>query len=176
MLRPILAGATAILIAGSSLAYAQERPAKPGAEQSDSVRDRAPRRFSAEDARAFTDARIASLKAGLNLTPEQEKNWPAVENTMRELSKARIDRMQERREARRDGESRRNPITRMRDQADRLTQRAADLKKLADASEPLYKSLDEAQQRRMNVLTREAMGERSRSGPRGKRWHNRRGG
>jgi hypothetical protein len=175
MLKPILAGATAILIAGSSLAYAQERPAKADATQSDSVRDRAPRRFSAEDARAFTDARIASLKAGLNLTPEQEKNWPALETAIRDISKARIERMQQRREARRDGERRRDPVQRMREQADQLTQRAADLKKLADASEPLYKSLDEAQQRRMSVLTRQALGEGGRSGPRGSRWHHRRG-
>ena len=34
---------------------------------------------SAEDISAFMDARIAALKAGLRLTPDQEKNWPAFE-------------------------------------------------------------------------------------------------
>ena len=35
--------------------------------------------LSAEQIAAFTDARIAALKAGLKLTPAQEKNWPALE-------------------------------------------------------------------------------------------------
>ncbi len=50
---------------------------------------------------AFTDARIAGLKAGLKLTAEQEKNWPAVETAIRDLAKERADRMAARREARR---------------------------------------------------------------------------
>ena len=36
-------------------------------------------RPSAEDISAFADARIAALKAGLRLTPDQDKNWPAFE-------------------------------------------------------------------------------------------------
>jgi hypothetical protein len=38
---------------------------------------------------AFTDARIAALKTALRLTPEQEKNWPAVEQALRDISKER---------------------------------------------------------------------------------------
>ena len=49
----------------------------------------------------FTDARVAGLKAGLKLTAEQEKNWPAVETAIRDLAKERADRMATRREARR---------------------------------------------------------------------------
>jgi len=41
-----------------------------------------------------------------------------------------------------------------REGADAMTQRAANLKKLADASEPLYKSLDDAQKRRFAALIR----------------------
>src|SRR5271168_4975572 len=33
-------------------------------------------RFSPEDRAAFLDARIAALKAGLELNADQEKNWP----------------------------------------------------------------------------------------------------
>jgi hypothetical protein len=36
-------------------------------------------RFSAEDFAAFTDARIAALKSGLQLKPTQEKKWFALE-------------------------------------------------------------------------------------------------
>ncbi|KAF2988804.1 hypothetical protein OGR47_20525 (plasmid) [Methylocystis sp. MJC1] len=41
--------------------------------------------FSAEHIAAFTDASIAALKAGLKLTPAQEKNWPALETTLRDV-------------------------------------------------------------------------------------------
>lgn len=159
MLKPLLAGAAAIVIAGSSLVYAQQRPAEPGARPEAAEREQGRRgRMSAEDAQAFADARIAGLKAGLKLTSEQEKNWPAVETTIRDLAKARYDRMNARREARRDGDkAQRDPIQRLRQRADRMTDNAAGLKKLADASEPLYKSLDEAQKRRLTVLTRQAM-------------------
>ena len=91
-----------------------------------------------------------ALKAGLKLTAEQEKNWPAVETALRDLAKQRAERsnaMAQRREARRGNDSAAQPapdaIARMREGADAMTQRAANLKKLADASEPLYKSLDD---------------------------------
>ena len=84
-----------------------------------------------------------ALKAGLKLTAEQEKNWPAVETAIRDLAKQRADRMKarrsrgERREARRGRQCRRSlrpdAIARMRDGADAMTARAAGLKKLADA-------------------------------------------
>ena len=49
-------------------------------------------RPSAEDITAFGDARIAALHAGLKLTAEQEKNWPAVESALRDLAKQRSER------------------------------------------------------------------------------------
>ena len=94
MLKVMLAGATALAIAGSTLVYAQQRPASPDASAQDQ-RGHHPRwQMSAEDAQAFSDARIAGLKAGLRLSVEQEKSWPAVEAAMRELAKDRIARME----------------------------------------------------------------------------------
>ncbi|MGE0284103.1 MAG: hypothetical protein AB7P20_26295, partial [Rhizobiaceae bacterium] len=62
MLKYVLAGTTALAIAGGSLAYAQKGPDGPkGAERW---------RPTAQDMAAFSDARIAALKAGLKLTPE----------------------------------------------------------------------------------------------------------
>ena len=43
---------------------------------------------------AFTDARIAALKAGLELTPDQAKNWPAFEQALRDMVQLRAQRMQ----------------------------------------------------------------------------------
>ena len=45
-------------------------------------------RFTPQDRAAFLDARIAALKAGLELSAEQEKNWPPLESAMRDLAKA----------------------------------------------------------------------------------------
>jgi hypothetical protein len=47
---------------------------------------------SAEDMRALGEARLAALKAGLMLTPEQARNWPAFEQAARDFSKLRIGR------------------------------------------------------------------------------------
>jgi hypothetical protein len=157
MKKTIAAGSVALMLAGASFAFAQQAPRE--ARES-----RGMMRPSAEDVSAFTDARIAGLKAGLKLNPEQEKHWPAVETAIRDLAKARADRraamgerMAQRREARRNGgDSANRPapdaISRLRQGADAMTSRAAGLKKLADASEPLYNSLDDAQKRRFAVL------------------------
>ena len=63
----------------------------------------------------------------------------------------------DRREARR-GEntqqSRPDAIARLRQGADAMTARAASQKKLADAAEPLYKSLDDGQKKRFGALLR----------------------
>src|SRR5712671_1533782 len=150
MKKTIAAGTIALTLAG-----AQQSP------QSSPAREGRGYRASAEDAAAFTDARVAGLKAGLKLTAEQEKNWPAVETAIRDLAKDRADRMKERaarREARRGGDNAQqagpDAIARLRQGADAMTARAASLKKLADASEPLYKSLDEGQKHRFGMLLR----------------------
>jgi zinc resistance-associated protein len=142
MWKAILAGTTALAIAGSSLVYAQQG--------SDDFQ-RGPRwRPSAEDISAFGDAGIAALHAGLKLTPEQEKNWPAVESALRELAKQRSERYA----ARASGDRPQDPIERLNTRADAMGQRAAALKKLADAAGPLYKSLDDSQKRRFVMLAR----------------------
>ena len=121
---------------------------------------------------AFTDARIAALKAGLELTPDQAKNWPAFEQAVRDAAQLRIQRMQER-EARRQQQGqnaqgnaqatrqampkprpRRNPFERMAHRADRMAKSSAALKKIADAGAPLYQSLTDDQKARFRTLGR----------------------
>jgi len=142
MMKTVLAGTTALAIAGASLAYA--------AQPDKSDQDRAQRwRPSAEDIAAFGDARIAALKAGLKLTPEQEKHWPAVEEALRGVAKQRADRY-----AARQADRSADFIKRLADRAESMESRGAALKKLADAAAPLYGSLDESQKRRFVMLAR----------------------
>ena len=148
MNKTIAAGTIALTLAGAGLALAQQ----PSPPEDRSLRP------SAEDVAAFTDARVAGLKAGLKLTAEQEKNWPAVETAIRDLAKDRADRRAARREARRGGDNAQQPrpdaVARLRQGADAMTTRAASLRKLADAAEPLYKSLDDSQKQRFALLMR----------------------
>jgi len=141
MWKTVLAGTTALAIAGGTLAYAQAPGHGP----------RGPHwRPSAEDIGAFADARVAALHAGLKLTPDQEKSWPAVETALRDLAKLRSDRIA----ARASADKPKDPVERMAVRADAMQSRGAALKKLADAAGPLYKSLDDGQKHRFMVLAR----------------------
>jgi zinc resistance-associated protein len=140
MWKTVLAGTTALAIAGTSLVYAQQGPSGPDGAQR--------WRPSAEDITAFGDARIAALHAGLKLTAEQEKNWPAVEGALRDLAKQRSARFAARASADRPTD----PMERLALRAEAMTQSGAALKKLADAAGPLYKSLDEGQKHRFAML------------------------
>jgi hypothetical protein len=140
--KTVLATSTALAIAGSSLAYAQQ-----GADQG--KRAEAHRwRPSAEDVTAYGDARIAALKAGLKLTAEQEKLWPPLEKAMRDMAKQRSDRFA----ARASAERPKDPVARLKLRAERMEQTGASLKAVADAAAPLYASLDDAQKKRFRVM------------------------
>src|ERR1700674_501286 len=90
MLKTALAGTPSLAIVGSSLLYAQERGRPGGFERSQSNERSRP---NLDDMRAFADARLAALHAGLGLTPDQEKSWPAFEQASREMAKLRLDRI-----------------------------------------------------------------------------------
>jgi LTXXQ motif family protein len=145
MWKPIAAGAAALLIAGSSIVYAQNQN-RPGRE---GLRNWRP---SVEDMRAFGEARLAGLKAGLALTAEQEKTWPAFEQAARDFTKLRIDRMSAAANAQPSAEA--NPAERMNRRATAMVETGNALKKLSDATGPLYNGLDEGQKRRFAMLSR----------------------
>jgi hypothetical protein len=159
MWKTVLAGTTALAIAGGSLAYAQQDQIK--FERAGHWRP------SAQDISAFGDARIAAVHAGLKLTAEQEKSWPAVESALRDLATQRSARFA----ARASADRPQDPIERLSLRADVMAKRGAALKKLADAAGPLYKSLDEGQKHRFVVLAhlegRHFGGERGAHGHRG---------
>ena len=82
MSKTVAAVATTLFLTASPLAYAQG-PAAGVVE-----------RLSAGDVSALTDARINLVKAALQLTPDQEKYWPAVEGATCARAKDRQARIQ----------------------------------------------------------------------------------
>ena len=147
MLKIVAAGVIALLVMASPPAYAQAT--------SDGER------LTTADLSALTDMRIDIVKAALQLTPDQEKYWPPIENAIRDRAKDRQARIADaaKRMAERRGDSvlevlrNRDPVEFMRRRADALEQRGADLKKLADAWQPLYQTLKPDQKKRMAFLT-----------------------
>jgi hypothetical protein len=142
-----IAGIAALAIAGSTAVYAQHSPWFHEHMQHS--------RMSPEDRAAFADARIAAVKAGLKLTPDQEKLWPPVETAVRDFAKLRIDRANARMNAQQNDsqDAQKDPVARLRERADNMATSAAAMKKIADAADPLYKTLDEGQKRRLAILT-----------------------
>lgn len=126
-------------------------------------------RLSAGEFGAVTDLRVQAVKAALQLTSSQEKYWPAIEDAIRTRAKHRAVRLENIAEGvseLRDSDPvdialKRNPVDFMRRRADALAQRSGDLKKLAEAWQPLYEMLSPDQKRRMALLRvfvfREAM-------------------
>lgn len=151
-MRKFTIAAIAVLsIAGSGAVYAQFH--RPWMEHFRHIR------MNPEDRAAFVDARIAAVHAGLKLNADQEKLWPPVEAAVRDFAKLRIDRANARMnagpgDAADDGDKPDDPVARLRQRADDMGATSAALKKIADAADPLYKTLDDGQKRRLAMLTR----------------------
>ena len=107
--------------------------------------------LSQTDMNILTDARIGILKAVLQLTPEQAKLWPAVEEAIRARAQTRYQRIAA--VAERLNQAREvNPVELLRGRAEALAKRSVGLNKLLDAWEPLYQSLNPDQNQRMRAL------------------------
>jgi LTXXQ motif family protein len=125
----------------------------------------------AADHEALLDARLAGLKAGLRLTPDQDELWPPFEAAVRDAAKLHMDQMQsmmdhmrKMREMMRGAQDSEDmgaagqavsPIDRLEAIGQRMSDRGAAIKKVADAAKPLYASLDDSQKRRFAFLGRE---------------------
>jgi LTXXQ motif family protein len=154
MKKHILIAATAALLAWPNLSSSVLAAPPQASEDAGTHQPR----FSPEDFAAFTDARIAALKAGLKLTPAQEQYWPALETALREQARARGARMAEWREKAKEPREHRSAIEGLQQGAKRLAARSAELEKLAAAAKPLYDSLDDAQKGRFRPLLHMAVG------------------
>ena len=146
MVKLMTAGLTALVVTVSPPAHAQT-PSYAA--------------FSTADANSVTDARINAVKSALQLTPEQQKYWPAIEDAVRASAKdrqARIASVAERLDEIRNRSTvealqKMNPVDLMQRRAAALSQRAANLTKVADAWKPLYQILTPDQKLRMAFLT-----------------------
>ncbi|MEJ0074534.1 MAG: hypothetical protein WDO17_03655 [Alphaproteobacteria bacterium] len=134
-------GLAALFIATSSLAYAQTSPATGSTGGGPSPQDLA----------ALTDTRIEVVKMALQMTPEQQKLWPPVEEAIRARASARQARLAKYAAAAR-SDKEYTPIEILRARADGLIERGNTLKKLVDAWQPLYDSLDARQKVRLRIL------------------------
>src|ERR1019366_2429934 len=129
MRKKAFVGATALMIAGSTIVYAQQRPEAPDA--------------STEDKGAVADARAAAPHAGLKLNADQEKIWPAFEQALHDLDKMRMDRFA----VARDQQPSSDPVQRLQRLADAFRTRGTTLKSPDATLGPLYQSFDEGQKR-----------------------------
>ena len=148
MLKLTAAIATALFVTASPVVYAQTPSAVPL------------ERLSTADLSKLTDLRIDLVKAALQLTPDQTKFWPPIENAIRaraEDRQARVAKIRETMGKRADESSAeiiadRDPVAFMQRRSEALAQRSADLNKLAEAWQPLYKTLSPEQKKRMGAL------------------------
>jgi hypothetical protein len=147
MRRFMRAGLAALIITGASfIADAQVSFARD--------------RLTTSELETLTDARITLLKAVLQLTPEQEKLWPALEDAIRFRAtgrQARLARAVARAEEldnRNTVENLRNrePVEFLRRRAAALAQRSGELSRLADAWQPLYQTLSTDQRQRLGLV------------------------
>jgi hypothetical protein len=100
--------------------------------------------LTAEQIVSNSDANIERIKAELELTPDQEKNWSAFNSAMHYLGHNGADRLNLRiARAKRDPPD--DIIEQMRNEAQFLDDRAVDQRNVADAADPLYASLNDKQ-------------------------------
>jgi hypothetical protein len=151
MFKMAAAGMTALFVVASPLAYAQDQSAKP---------QERPNAGEVGEPSDVTDLRIEVLQSALQLTPSQEKFWPAIEDAIRTRAQNRFARLENfagRLSEQSDSSPlemalNRNPVDLMHRRAEALAQRSADLKKLADAWQPLYEVLSPDQKRRLALV------------------------
>ena len=129
------------IVLAASNGHAENSPANVPARTEKHV-------FSPADRAAFLDARIAALHAGLKLTPEQEKLWPAVETAVRTA----VNNAMARRQKFKDAPPPASLIDRLRRRGENAVARGQSLEAIADAAAPLYATLSDDQKHRLPAL------------------------
>jgi LTXXQ motif family protein len=163
MWKLVIAATAALALIGSTLVYAQQSGGGGKPQMN-------PDRFA-----KVANARIAAIKAGLELTPDQAQKWGPYQQSLQDLIQFRVQRMQARLAAQQQAGNAQpkkgggDPFARLSSRADAMTQSAPLVKKMADAGEPLYQSLSDAQKGRFKMLTRLLLPKLTMMGQRGGR-------
>ena len=169
LLPPLAALSIGAFPVAAAIAAPGELSGPPGMEQM---------QHWAADHEALLDARLAGLRAGLKLTPDQEKLWPPFETAVRDAAemrtehmKAMMDRMQKMRDMDMTKpmqgtddtndmgppDQATSPVDRLEALAKRMSERGAAMLNVAQAAKPLYASLDDTQKRLFGLLGRETL-------------------
>ena len=142
MWKVVAAGAAVVMIAGSTIVLAQ------GSTKVQESFDFVAGGLSSETIDTLTDARVGALKAVLQLTPAQAALWPSVDAALRDMIKARFERISAIR-----NESPAGDLgMRLRNRGEAMMAMGNRLKKLADAAEPLFRTLNDNQKRRLKLM------------------------
>jgi hypothetical protein len=168
-----LTTATVLLASVGTYAFAQaQAPAAPPAAQ-EQGRPEARRGMSQDDFNRLVDARVASIKAGLKLSPDQERLWSPVETAIRDSASQRFTRMAEFRDNR-DQRRSMDFMQRLEQRSTLMNERAQTSTAISSALRPLWNSFNDDQKRIAPRLMREALnggqGWRERGGHRGRRF------
>lgn len=151
--------AAAVLASAGTYAMAQA-PAPttttPPATSQEQTRPEPRRGLSQDDFGRLLDARIASIKAGLKLTADQERLWGPVETAIRTSASERYSRMQQFRENR-DQRRSMDFMQRLEQRNTMMNQGAQRSAALTTALRPLWDSFSEDQKRIAPRLMREAV-------------------
>lgn len=142
---PATAPAAAPAAGAPTAAPAQAKPVAGSVTADGRARD--PMRQRQDDRRAFFEARLAALHAGLQLTPAQRQLWPPLEAAIRELVRARQG-------ARRRQDEEMSGTERLRLRSARMIAVGQALGRLADSAGPMLDALGPEQKERLPVLLR----------------------
>jgi hypothetical protein len=137
MSRLVAYAITALFIATPSLAIAQTAR---------------PLQAAQTEGREMTEVRIDVVRNALQLSPDQAKYWPAIEEAIRARAEMRRQRLENVAERMDDAQPDGDFVKLMQNHATALTERGTALRRLADAWQPLYPTLNDSQKRRMRVL------------------------
>jgi zinc resistance-associated protein len=134
---------TALLAALPSLAIAQTAPPPSVSPSAQGART---------EGRDLTEIRIDVVRNALQLSPDQAKYWPAIEEAIRSRAEMRRQRAENVAERMDEAQPDLDFVKVMQTHAAVLTERGTALRRLADAWQPLYPTLNNAQKQRMRIL------------------------
>jgi hypothetical protein len=134
-------------LTAASLAFSSLRPAAAETSQAPAQTQQ-----SEADRATIVDARIAAIKAGLRLTPAQEKDWDNLEKVARQVITARAERQKEAVKEAAAFRDKDDVVSGMKLASKDLIARGEELQKVAEAAAPLFASMDAAQRHSFAVL------------------------